>query len=300
MARGTGSDSCTLSAPRGGGAPVAQAVEPLGYFELCRLCEEIDIEVAPALVDGHYYHVAPLAERARIQEEGLLTAWESGRTNFPNYPRDPDCVYLWSSVVLAQVYADADYQKLGVGAHLILEADLISLDELCPDQEELARLLEEPSRFPGGRALRARILAEGHTLPDGAARLPRVIADTIDLIRALTPETRLLAANICALNGDALMWRGSIAPEHLAVCELNELESLYERFEEEDDESWRARLDDPDDEDEAAEERDAAFDAWMDGRELIERSALKKLMGDGPSELADNELARYYTMTPLL
>jgi hypothetical protein len=230
MARGSDSDSCTvLSAPRGGRTAVVEASVSLDYFTRARLCEQIDVAVAPALIDGHYYHVAPLAEKARIAQEGLVGGEAARRRNFPAYPRDPDCVYLWPAVVMAQTYADRDDQHLGAGAHLILEADLTSLDELCPDQEELARLWEEPEAFPGGEALKTRMEAERHTLPEGRTDSPAVLEAAIALIRALSPETRLLAVNVLALNGDPIMWRGPITPEDLSVCELNELDALYER-----------------------------------------------------------------------
>ena len=210
MARGSDSDSCTvLSAPRGGRTAVVEASVSLDYFTLARLCEQIDVAVAPALIDGHYYHVAPLAEKARIAQEGLVGGEAARRRNFPAYPRDPDCVYLWPAVVMAQTYADRDDQHLGAGAHLILEADLTSLDELCPDQEELARLWEEPEAFPGGEALKTRMEAERHTLPEGRTDSPAVLEAAIALIRALSPETRLLAVNVLALNGDPV-WEAKI------------------------------------------------------------------------------------------
>jgi hypothetical protein len=295
MARGQGPTRQSASGTR---CRHIVGATPLDYSDLVRLCAEYEVDVAPSLAANCFYHVAASDDRDAIAREGLRPGAATGRRNFAEYPRHDGCVYLWPCVGTAQTYIDLDTQTLGKNAHLLLEVSALDLSLLRPDQEELARLLEEPDCFPAGEAIVALLKADGFELTPTRER-SESFAAALELIATLDPETILLAVNALALSGNALMVEtDAIAPSTLAVMELNEWEALNDQFSEAHPEldPWKG-----DEFDESLEEaRDEAFELWASGRRIIERDALTELLQNGPEELVANDEVVYYSATPLV
>jgi hypothetical protein len=259
------------------------------------------MDLAPALAEKRFYHVACRQDLENISEQGLVPSGVSGRErNFGEYDIDPECVYLWPSIGNAQAYAYEHPERFVGSARIIFQVEAPgAYESLCPDQEDLARHWEDfESEYPEEVLTRAQ-----NELGDVAPPLGEkpTFAQSAEMIRKLSTETRLLLANYCALRGDALMVRGSIPVAELALAELNDIESLQERFSEE-----HPELNPYDNEDDESGEREEAYyqamDEWMleqlGGGECVDENELKEQLQD-PSELVENLELRYYNLRPL-
>lgn len=278
-------------------------------YRIWRLCEEFGIDMSPALKENRFYHVTHRDQLEDIRLLGLRPGAEVGNANFDynDWPRDPECVYLWPAVGNAQEYADCDQQKFGRGRHAIIEVQGLDLGALCPDQEELRRLWEEPEGFAMGEELKARIIQEVGRSWVGdrvvlADETQLEIPVALEVIPLLRQETRILLANVCAVDGVALMVREPQPPERLQQVVLNCWEDLVDRFNAEHPELDPYSGDDYDEEMETR--RDEALDEWLCSNfsaAVISEDEMHEKMADCSScELAANEEIIYYSVLPLV
>jgi hypothetical protein len=254
------------------------------------------MELAPALEAKRFYHVACREDLPRISREGLLPLQQSGRErNFSENAVDFECVYLWPSVGNAQNHMWEHAQRFQGRERVILQIECPNIyDHLCPDHEDLAWhwIDSHPSEGRAGR-FSERVHAEvGDEFPRQGERLTR--EQSIELVRRLSPDTRLLLANFCALQGNAVMVRASIPVESIVVAELNELKHLQERFiaeqpKNDDGSGYEAANSKP-------------LDEWLleklDGGECADVEEMKGRLQE-PRALVDNHEIRYYNLRPL-
>jgi hypothetical protein len=122
------------------------------------------------------------------------------------------------------------------------------------------------------------------------------------MIPLLSQETCILLANVCAVDGAALMVRESQPAERLRQVLLNCWEDLVDRFDQEHPELnvWQG-----DNCDETLEERrDEALDEWLEANFagcVLEEDDLRKTIENLSScELATNDEIVYYSTLPLI
>lgn len=183
-----------------------------------------------------------------------------------------------------------------------MEAKGINLGGLCPDQEALKYFLEDPECFDKGEELYTLIAKE----VEGQMELPIGVewdfAQALELLPLLSTPTKILAANIVALEGHAVMVRGGVVKENIELVVLNDWEELIERFDEEHPELNPYQGDQYSEEME--EQRDEALELWFSTRfsgAVLSLEELGERLRDlGSSELSENEEIIYYSHTPLL
>jgi hypothetical protein len=262
------------------------------------------MELASALADNVFYHVALLEDLPRIAEEGLRPRQETGRDNFPDILGvDEECVYLWPNVMAAWSWMQEDREgRFTEGERVVLRVSGLDLGLLSPDHEEFGRFLEEPEHFLDGEETYRELLARGVWDAERNEALAATRRDAWhdhtqarDLLRTVPDDLRSQLANSFATTGEAVMYRGLVPAAALEVATLNLEDDLLEAFAEHYQSPYQGDHEPTPEEEEAY---NAAMEEFFAGRQVIsveEMQARRDYLDEWP----ENREEQYFSFSPL-